>query len=1012
MFGTLCRVLMAIATACAVATPLSALDPARPLSYARAQFWGLREGGPVNVNALAQSQDGYLWIAGQQGLSRFDGVLFERLPSWWGQKKSVEINSLLASRSGDLWLGHDWGGVTAVRNGKVVDAGYRHPTGSVNAIAENGQGDIWVSTLGSRSRIWHRTASGWQSPITIGGSSIPWITGMAVDSRGAVWFALEQDALHVIPPGSRLVQRTRVKVGQYARIAKDRRGRMWVADSLGLHRLADLNGRTVDVLDAKAIHQPADGEIGQLFFDKNNVAWIAAQGGVTRVPLNQAGQPLTVQRHLPKGGLTQFATGPVMEDKETGVWLGAAGGLERFSDTAIVQDTVLPSTRMGLVARQAAGGDLFVASSSDLYRLQEGRWRRVASLPRRPTVMCQDREGGLYFGARAPLMRLYKGKLTPIAVPSVDAARFMVDCTVDAHGDLLVTVFTHGLYRSADEGRTWSHDPATERRSFFSAAHDIGQDQIIYAPFGNLEIFANDRWRVLLKADRNPLGLIRAIVRHETAIYLCGDFGLGRLMGGRLSTLSASRFPILKQTSDMIRTRDGSTWVLSQAGAIRFDTLSLEQAFDNPPATLRATLLDWRDGLPGPPDLSRTESDFLAEAPDHRILVLASGRVSWIDPSQIGMSEPPPAALIRSVSVDGHSLASGGPATLPAGASRVQIGFTAPGFADPSGVRFRYRLEGFDRSWISAGNDRGAAYTNLAPGRYVFQVSAAHRNGDFSNTATEYAFILPPTFVQSNMFRILCLAAAVGALWLTYALRVRAVASGIRGRLEERVFERERIARELHDTLLQGFQGLMLRFQAVAQRFPASQPARRLLDEALDRAETVLVEGRDRVHDLRRSEGQLPIDAELRSIAKRVFSGEAPPKVSVSTSGRSRHLHVAAQFEVAAIGEEALRNACLHARAFRVSVHVAYDRSVLKVIIMDDGIGLPLEVRTSGRAGHFGIIGMRERAEKIGGTLRIHNTDQGGTEVTLNVPARTAYAATHRPLVPNFLRLLWARRTK
>ena len=994
-----------LAAAGALASPASALDPARTLTEARAQSWGLREGAPVVVNALAQGRDGYLLIAGQQGLFRFDGLRFERMPALPGQNRSNEVNALLAARNGDLWVGHDWGGVSLLRNNQPVDAGYKNPTGSVLAIEEGIQGDIWVATIGLRSRVWHRTAKGWENPITIGTSSVPWIAGMAVDRAGSVWIALEQNELLVIRSGTRQIVGTGLKFGRNPKVAQDNVGRIWVTDVHGLHLVTHGGRHLTTVLNGKAIGQPANGEIRQLFFDRENTAWIAAQGGLTRIRLDDAGKPSAIEHHTSEGGLTQSSTHPVIEDRENGIWSGTAAGLERFGDAAIVQDASLPRSKTGLFAWQSSTGRLYVASSSVLYRLEDnGTWHHVVALERAPIAMCEDKQGALFFGAQAPLLRLANGKISRISAPMLGKARFMLNCAFDTSGRLWLRVFPRGIYSSANGGRTWLNDPASEKTSFFSAAHDSGRQPLSYSSFSSLDVLDGNKWRPLMRHAQNPLGLIRAIFRDNGQIYLCGDYGLGRLVKGRLSILPAARFPVLRQLSDMIRTADGASWVLSQAGIIRFDTRALERAFDDPSASLHGTLLDWRDGLPGPPDVSRSESDFLAEGPDHRVMVLANDKVAWIDPLRIGRIDVAPKALIHSISVDGRELMTDGSAQLPAGASRVQIGFTAPGFADPSGMRFRYRLEGFDTNWIDSGSDRIAVYTNIKPGKYRFRVSAANRNGAWDPEGAQLGLTLPPTFSQSWTFLILCLCAAAVTLWVAYAMRVRAVASRIKARSEERIAERERIARELHDTLLQGFQGLMLRFQSVANRISSDQPTKLLLNQALDRAETVLVEGRDRVRDLRSSHAHSDFYEGLRSVAERVFTGETLPKLLFTMTGRRRALHAATHHEALSIVEEALRNASLHAHPRRILVRVDYSWRAFRVVVMDDGIGIAPGICDVGKAGHFGIVGMKERAIKIGGALKVRNAGVGGTEVVLRVPARTAYAAKTGKLASSLLR--------
>ena len=263
----------------------------------------------------------------------------------------------------------------------------------------------------------------------------------------------------------------------------------------------------------------------------------------------------------------------------------------------------------------------------------------------------------------------------------------------------------------------------------------------------------------------------------------------------------------------------------------------------------------------------------------------------------------------------------------------------------------------------------------------------------WNTTGTRLDFEILPTFVQTRTFIALVLILTAAALWLLYAIRLRQMSVRIRARLEERLGERERIARELHDTLLQGFQGLMLRFQAATERIPVGEPARAMMEAALDQADTVLVEGRDSVRGLRTA-AVTDLSEMFLAVAGR--AGDHSVKFEVIVEGQPRPLHPVVATEITRIGCEAIINAFRHARAARIDVNIDYGRNALALKIVDDGQGIDQAILETGRTGHFGLTGMRERARLIRGEFGVSSRIGAGTEVALLVPARFAYANPRR----------------
>jgi signal transduction histidine kinase len=330
-------------------------------------------------------------------------------------------------------------------------------------------------------------------------------------------------------------------------------------------------------------------------------------------------------------------------------------------------------------------------------------------------------------------------------------------------------------------------------------------------------------------------------------------------------------------------------------------------------------------------------------------------------------------------------------------------------FVAPEQVKFRYKLEGYDNEWQDAGNRRQAIYTNLPPRAYRFRLMASNNSGVWNEEGARLDFSIAPAFYQTTWFRLAILVLFLFLLWVTYRLRVRQLAHQFNRTLEARVSERTRIARDLHDTLLQSFQGLLLRFQSVLKILP-EQPleARQRLETALDQAAAAITEGRDAVQGLRSSafetndndlaNGMAAIAEELTSGASTVNS----PAIDVEVEGTPRNLNSVVRDEAYRIAGEALRNAFRHAQARRITVEIRYDKRHFHVTVRDDGTGIDDEAIRQQPVGHFGLHGMRERAEIVGGRLEVWSRLDSGTQIELKIPGAIAYGVSAR-------RSWWAR---
>lgn len=335
---------------------------------------------------------------------------------------------------------------------------------------------------------------------------------------------------------------------------------------------------------------------------------------------------------------------------------------------------------------------------------------------------------------------------------------------------------------------------------------------------------------------------------------------------------------------------------------------------------------------------------------------------------------------------------------VPAATRDLEIDYTAVSFSVPQKVQFRYMLEGHDRDWQDAGTRRQAFYTDLAPRHYRFRVIASNSHGVWNQTGTSLDFVVLPAYYQTWWFRSLCIGAFLMLLLAAHRLRLQQVEQQFNLRLEGRVAERTRIARDLHDTLLQSFQGLLLKLHAVTYVIP-NRPAeaQKTLKSVIDQAQQAVTEGRDAVQGLR----SFPVVTNDLAQAIQKLGAEISaqsdsnsPSFRVDVQGTPQDLAPIVRDDVYRIAGEAVRNAFQHAQAARIDIEIRYDRRQLRLCVRDNGKGIDADVLESGaRAGHYGLPGLQERAKLVGGKLTVSSKPGSGTEIELTIPASVVYAS-------------------
>ena len=496
-------------------------------------------------------------------------------------------------------------------------------------------------------------------------------------------------------------------------------------------------------------------------------------------------------------------------------------------------------------------------------------------------------------------------------------------------------------------------------------------------------------------------------------LWVPTEGGLSRIKDGHILTLTSQNGLPCNTVHWMMEDDAQSVWLYLSCGLVRVGRSELEAWTSHPKQTIQVTVFDSSDGVsshrfPG------AYNAVVAKSADGKLWFVRPGGVSVIDPRHLPTNTLPPPIHIEQITADRKTYRATSGLPLPPLIRDLQIDYTALSFVAPEKNRFRVMLEGRDREWQDVGTRRQAFYTDLGPGTYRFRVVASNNSGVWNEAGATLEFSIAPAYYQTRWFQAAIAVGVFALLWVAYRLRIRQVARQFNRTLDARVSERTRIARELHDTLLQSFHGLLLQFQTASYLLrERPEEAKEQLDGAIDHAAKAITEGRDAVQGLRASTVERnDLAVAIRTLGDELAthaSPDQPPTFSVAVEGQTRDLHPIVRDEIYKIAAEALRNAFRHAHAGRVEVEIRYDTEQFRLRVRDDGKGIdPAVLANQGLEGHYGLRGMPERAALIGGKLAVWSEVGAGTEVDLRLPGSAVYATSRRR---SWLRRLLASKT-
>ncbi len=973
-----------------------ALNPSLDVSQYVHTSWKSRDGFPGSIHSIAQTPDGYLWLGTELGLLRFDGVRFvPGLPPDQHLPSNV-VNRLLVARDGTLWIG-TWPGLASWKDGRLTQ--YPQLAGEIiMRLVEDHEGTVWAggATLtppGKLCAIRNGNVKCYGGDNTLGNGVI----GLYEDRKGNLWVGTLAGLWRWKPGPPKFYPLPGEPTG-ISNIAEDNDGALLIFYGGRIARLVNGKAQTAYPLPGPGRASPSGGN---MLRDRDGGLWISTEDrGLVHI---HDGRPDVFSQ---SDGLSGDSVNALFEDREGNFWVGTMTGLDRFRDSAVVtfsKNQGLRNFPRGafLIDRD---GSIWLDASGGLSKWKNGRitiYRRRGRPVAHLFSLCQDDNGRVWVAGFDGVGYVENDRLIPIeGVPGGP----VLSAACDTAGNVWFAFQNHGLVqlRGSRMVRQIPWTSLGHKNNATALAADPAEGGGLWLGFsdGGLVQFKDGQARrSYTSRDGLGQGSISSLqLDTDGTLWAATDGGFSRLKNGRAATLTGKNGLPCDGIAWSMEDDAHSFWLYTDCGLLRIARSELDAWASDPNRAVHATVLDSSDGV-HKRAVNPNFSPSVNKSPDGRIWFTTYDGISRVaDPQHLPFNRLPPPVHIEKITADRKTYQTASSLRLPPLVRDLEIDYTALSLVAPEKIRFKYKLEGRDRDWQDVGDRRQALYNDLAPRNYRFRVIACNNNGVWNEAGASFAFSIDPAYYQTIWFRAFCVLAFLASLWLLYQLRIRQVQRELNAGVEARVQERTRIARDLHDTLLQSFQGAVFQFQAARKLLLRNADnAMQAIDEAIRAAEEGITEGRAAIQDLRpepAAQRDLPelLNAAGHESATAQEPEGHPPIFSVIVEGKRQSLPPMLQDEVYRISREVVRNAFAHAVASRIEVEIRYDKDQLRVRVRDDGKGIdPKILAAGGQPGHWGISGMRERAQRIGSRLDFWSEMGAGTEVQLTVPAAIAY---------------------
>ena len=973
--------------------PAKAVSPDRKISQYAHSAWRLQDGFLGSAaSAIAQTVDGYIWVATHSGIERFDGVRFVHWNPPGGERlRSAHGFTLLGTSDGSLWIGTTEAGLWRWKNQQLTQY-LSGVLSEVNSMVEGEHGSIWVALDELQNHSGGVCEVGLGKTHCYGVSDgIPYncCSSVVRDIAGYLWITGNFEAIKwKAPSSSRAMFKLRhpiLHANNLDSIAVASDDSAWIGDYMpgngrGLQHLSHGTWSPVKTADWDS----SSIGVAALLLDRHQVLWVGTSSHGLYTVRNGI-----VDHYGSEDGLSGDYVFKLLEDREGNIWAATTNGIDCFKDLAVTTF----SSREGLSTTEvdtvlaSRDGTVWAGGVRGLDAIREGKIASLRSGKGLPgvqvTSLFEDPKGHLVVGVDSTLSILKDGKFTPIKRPNGRSLGFVVGISGD--GDNHIWAEISGSPRELLQICDFH-----VKRAFpvpqMPAAREvaIGPQGSIWLGLmsGDLARYRDGKLDIFHFPHKTESYVKEVSVGRDGSVLGATGFGMIGWRKGKQQILTMQNGLPCDGINAFIEDNYGALWLYMECGLIQISGQELHRWWDDPSIKLSMRIFDSVDGVRPGHAIFRGA----ARGPDGKLWFANESVLQTVDPAHLSRNSIPPPVHIEEVMADRRTFSSITDLTLPALTRDIAIRYTALSFVAPQKVLFRYMLDGQDKTWQDVGTRREALYTNLAPGSYRFRVIACNNDGLWNETGDGFSFTIEPAYYQTRWFALLCVASVAGMLWLLYFFRMKQAQAQIEQRLEAQHEEREQIARELHDTLLQGFQGLTLRFQAVMKILPNDEPAHQMMEKVLDRADEVLLEGRQSVQGLRGAGGPNSNLAEMLAHCGEELAESHACEFSLAVLGSPLEVKPIISTEIYRIAREALFNAFQHARAKRIEVELTYSSDLVSLRVRDDGTGIDSQILSFGRTGHWGLSGMRERAQKIGATLNIWSNPGAGTEVEMTIP--------------------------
>jgi signal transduction histidine kinase/ligand-binding sensor domain-containing protein len=966
---------------------VAALSPHKALTQYTRTVWTQAQGLPQDsIRAITQTQDGYLWLGTNEGLVRFDGYDFVTYTRDDGSLPNNAVTALAVGRSGALWIG-TLDGLSRYANGQfkrfTVEDGL--PARGISTLVEDSAGVVWVACGGFLSRFENGRFKTYPMESV---APVEAVHLVYEDAQQQLWVGGAGGLVKRVGDGFSPVLGPLELRGNFVRVVLPDKVGLWVGGDKGIIFVSP-GGRITRFNMNDGL---ANNLVRALCEDRTGNIWVGTNGGLSRL---ENGRFVSLR---PDNKDDSDWIWSLFEDREGDLWVGMNNALNRFRDDRFLvygRAEGLPSEQPTVV-HQDTRGEIWVGyRDSGLVAFRPGNFRVYTTRDGLPSNeifgIRHTRSGDLLIATRRGLSRMHGDRFLNYPAPDPLGSAVVYDALEDSRGHLWIAS-VHGVHEW--DGTRWRSVIEVRKRTPTSYPLALAEDRdgsIWAGTFGTVLWLVRDGKapdagaRIYATADQLGSGQVRSLYQDFDGTLWIGTFGggLSALRDGVFHRWGMRDGLLSDNISHVEDDGKGDLWLSTTRGICRISKQQLRALSAGKIHVLTPRNYGIEDGLrsaqcaqgfPAGGGGTRTLDGFLW-FPTGR--GLATTNPSAVSPKTV----PTPSSRIIEVDADGRVLNLSGSTRLKPGTARVHFRYTGINLSTPEQVRYSTRLEGLDSDWISVGSRREITYNPLPHGHYRFMVRAALPGGNGSES--RFAFEVLPHFYETGWFFLFSAASLLGGIYSTYQFRLRQINRGFALVLEER----GRLAREIHDTLAQGFVGISSQLDALAVKLDGDPAvARQNLDLARKMARHSLTEARRSVMDLRTSElEQQDLTVALDAAAHRWVAGNSV-NVHVDVSGVNQKIPEELEQNLLRIAQEAVANALKHAHARTIWIELEAEHRALWLRIKDDGQGFEPSGAFSIVGGHFGILGMQERAERLGGKFALASHPGSGTQVEVRVP--------------------------